>query len=612
MMGNELEIKQTFTQHNELPQIVKDKKQEAYDMIYAQASAKEIAKSDKKSGTYAQFSRWHLPKVAGIILACFLVTGGTAVAAAAILSRWERLENMDKNTIEQYYEEIQSSGNLAFETNRPFTRQEQSRYQELEKAYKSDTLLPYSEIARLKEGESYSGEGVCLMITETGEENILYLPEAELSDEELLEIIEYLAKQDYALYETHKSEVYAKENWESRLIAMTDEDVDYYYLAFWTGKTETSDGLCRGIHSETDEVLTTTEKNRYQELEKKYEEENLVPSGAAVVIEKPEDYSGMGVALCRYNGNFYLPDSALTDEELLQIIDFRKKGYYSLSRIQDEIRLGYRTDYPKLADHNGSTIPVEVKDFADTNEKGSLKTREEAQIGDIIKFGSYEQDNDAGNGKEEIEWYVLDATQESMTLLSVKILDEASFASEQKSTTWKDSHVREWLNTNFYANAFSSKEQLDILTSYVENEDGADTEDKVYLLSYGELLSYFGIPQDAFAEIHSAEDYELQNIENLETLDSRIFTEATDAARANGLWYWTEEMTAEMLKFHNVDYSRANGNSTWWLRTTEENDPSANVVYAKGSIHSLQYVDGTQGIRPVIRIQRTASEKIEN
>ena len=44
---------------------------------------------------------------------------------------------------------------------------------------------------------------------------------------------------------------------------------------------------------------------------------------------------------------FYLPVRELTDEELLQIIDFRKKAYYSMERIREEIRLGYRQEFPK-------------------------------------------------------------------------------------------------------------------------------------------------------------------------------------------------------------------------------------------------------------------------
>ena len=45
------------------------------------------------------------------------------------------------------------------------------------------------------------------------------------------------------------------------------------------------------------------------------------------------------------------------------------------------------------------------KDSADKiRECGILKI----QIGDYITFGSYEQDNDISNGKEDIEWLVLD------------------------------------------------------------------------------------------------------------------------------------------------------------------------------------------------------------
>ena len=46
------------------------------------------------------------------------------------------------------------------------------------------------------------------------------------------------------------------------------------------------------------------------------------------------------------------------------------------------------------------------------------------KVGDTYKFGSYEQDNKTSNGKEEIEWIVLDKDGISLLLIS-KYLREA-------------------------------------------------------------------------------------------------------------------------------------------------------------------------------------------
>ncbi|MBP3352684.1 MAG: hypothetical protein J6L65_09820 [Lachnospiraceae bacterium] len=340
-------IKQIFTQEENLPQIIQEKKQEAYDMIYAQVPIKSTEKPMNKTTKSKSQLKWRVPKVAAFLLICFLVAGGTTVAAMGIVNRWERMKNMDKETVDQLYDELQSSGHLSFQTSRPFTRQEQQRYHDLGKAYENSQIMPDFELPRLANGEEYSGKGIRLQLTEAGEEHILYLPETELTDEELLEIIDYKAKLTYALYETKKEALFGEENYENRLKSMTDEEVNYYYLAMYSNKMDVCDSLCRGsFDPHSPSALTESEKVRYQELEKEYKEKNRIPEGQAIVIENLEDYSGKGVALCRYDGNFYLPPEELTDEEILQIIDFRSKGNYSVLRIREEIDMGYRTDYP--------------------------------------------------------------------------------------------------------------------------------------------------------------------------------------------------------------------------------------------------------------------------
>ena len=44
-------------------------------------------------------------------------------------------------------------------------------------------------------------------------------------------------------------------------------------------------------------------------------------------------------------------------------------------------------------------------------------------VGDTITFGTYEQDNNTSNGKEAIEWTVLDKNGMSVLLISKQALD---------------------------------------------------------------------------------------------------------------------------------------------------------------------------------------------
>ncbi len=45
------------------------------------------------------------------------------------------------------------------------------------------------------------------------------------------------------------------------------------------------------------------------------------------------------------------------------------------------------------------------------------------EVGDVIYFGSYEQDNNLSNGKEEIEWIVLAKENRKALLISKYALD---------------------------------------------------------------------------------------------------------------------------------------------------------------------------------------------
>lgn len=136
--------------------------------------------------------------------------------------------------------------------------------------------------------------------------------------------------------------------------------------------------------------------------------------------------------------------------------------------------------------------------------------------GDYVTFGSYEQDSDLSNGKEPIEWLVLEAKDGKAFLLSKYVLDgrpyDTNFDLDAEITaaiggkpysyraTWEKSTIRTWLNEEFYNTAFNSSEQESILLSHVENlpnslrgtSSGPDTKDKVYLLSESEVIKYFG------------------------------------------------------------------------------------------------------------------------
>lgn len=140
--------------------------------------------------------------------------------------------------------------------------------------------------------------------------------------------------------------------------------------------------------------------------------------------------------------------------------------------------------------------------FKDSKSQAStlLKDHPEvAQIGDIITFGNYEQDNKTANGKEQIEWKVLEKDQNGkMLLVSRYALDCRHYHSKIEQVTWETSDIRSWLNNDFYGTAFTKSERAKIKTTTLENRDNADyntdggndTKDKVFLLSIDEAKAY--------------------------------------------------------------------------------------------------------------------------
>ena len=133
-----------------------------------------------------------------------------------------------------------------------------------------------------------------------------------------------------------------------------------------------------------------------------------------------------------------------------------------------------------------------------------------AKAGNTAVFGKYEQDNDVTNGKEKIEWIVLEAYEDRCLLLSKDCLDKQKYNYEKEEVTWETASVREWLNSDFIEQAFSEEEQELILTVEIDNSKdqgyfftngGNNTMDQVFLLSYKEVFKkYFTKKEERIAE----------------------------------------------------------------------------------------------------------------
>ena len=215
--------------------------------------------------------------------------------------------------------------------------------------------------------------------------------------------------------------------------------------------------------------------------------------------------------------------------------------------------------------------PVEIKPEPKT-EPGSQSVAVagiDAEIGDYITFGSYEQDKDLENGSEDIEWLVLDKEDDRMLVISRYCLTTQPYNTKHTYVVWETCSLREWLNDFFYYAAFSPEEKGAILATTVSGGEnpaydtpvGNATTDKVFLLSYDEANRYF----------------------------------KDDAARQ--AWGTDYCLT-------NIGYS-TKGFCWWWLRGPGADPGSAVDVFTNGSTNSVgAYVSGDNGaVRPAMWIK---------
>lgn len=217
-------------------------------------------------------------------------------------------------------------------------------------------------------------------------------------------------------------------------------------------------------------------------------------------------------------------------------------------------------------------------------------------VGDIIKFGHYEQDNNTANGKEEIEWIVVEVQGNKAMLLSRYGLDAHRFDAS-KYQGWAKSEMRSWLNSTFLNNAFTDAEQQAIITTTVKtgNNDewvtraqkegwlaesvngGEDTQDKLFLLSLEEAMAYGGYKTlVSFAS----------------SINDKMKATPTKYAIAQGARHYNESDSYYMLN--------GTGCCWWWLRSPGSINLDVSLVSGDGRLRDYEVNDADGSIRPAL------------
>jgi len=217
------------------------------------------------------------------------------------------------------------------------------------------------------------------------------------------------------------------------------------------------------------------------------------------------------------------------------------------------------------------------------------------EAGDYVTFGSYEQDANLANGKEPIEWLVLEVKDGKAFLLAKYGLDKQKYHSHKYvnddviagvplEVTWETCDLRAWLNGEFYNRAFTLDEQESIVLTKVENpaseygtEGGDDTWDKVYVLNGEESAKYLGKAVNRKNEMAA--------------------TTPTNYAIAQGI-----KVEPESKYWYDI-------NCDWWLRTPGQGTNWTSYIHAAGVyMNGGCYVTSGLAVRPVIWIDVTTAD----
>ena len=183
-----------------------------------------------------------------------------------------------------------------------------------------------------------------------------------------------------------------------------------------------------------------------------------------------------------------------------------------------------------------------------------------------------------------IRWSILEEKDGKAMLIADLLLDSQNFEPSTSNSTYihsngesgyasnyELSYIRRWLNDNFYNTAFLSYENAIIQKTFVDNSSettntqpnhytGNDTEDKVFLLSYKDISTYY--PED-----------------------SERKASGTDYAKIQG------------LKVDSI------GCSNWWLRSPALATIACSVKDNGEFYYNDYVVKTTDGLRPVLVIE---------
>lgn len=175
----------------------------SYEMRFQNTLEKISAKKAKR-----YFLLFH-SKVAAVIALCVVSLSLSIGAGAAINLYIQRMNSLNEEEMLTYNSEVQNTDKEADSFSRQLSKLERDKMLEFREEYETEGRFPTKEILKVqKKSEVVHGE-LCFCV----ENSTFYLPKQELTDDELLQIIDFMAKRDYSVRKKNSvSELPSSEN----------------------------------------------------------------------------------------------------------------------------------------------------------------------------------------------------------------------------------------------------------------------------------------------------------------------------------------------------------------------------------------------------------------
>ena len=175
----------------------------SYEMRFQNTLEKISAKKAKR-----YFLLFH-SKVAAVIALCVVSLSLSIGAGAAINLYIQRMNSLNEEEMLTYNSEVENTDKEADSFSRQLSKLERDKMLEFREEYETEGRFPTKEILKVqKKSEVVHGE-LCFCV----ENSTFYLPKQELTDDELLQIIDFMEKRDYSVRKKNSvSELPSSEN----------------------------------------------------------------------------------------------------------------------------------------------------------------------------------------------------------------------------------------------------------------------------------------------------------------------------------------------------------------------------------------------------------------